>query len=63
MNLSLIKLTYDSKGHRWVLWSLGGYMYEIENRSTGRKHKIDMYYAMDSLAEATETFDLMVGAQ
>lgn len=56
MAISLIELEHDTNNHRWVLWSKGNYIYEIENRKTGLKIHLDLINSDDSLAEAQQKF-------
>jgi hypothetical protein len=60
MAISLIELEHDTNKHRWVLWSKGNYIYEIENRKTGLQFLLNLPHSNDSLAEAREEFNQCV---
>ena len=60
MSITVIETAYDDNMDHWVLWHMGNYHYEVENRNTGYKVPLYLYHAEDSLALAKETFYLQV---
>ena len=53
---TLIEARYDVVGHRQVLWSLGNYFYEIEDRTADRKFKFE-----GDIEDARKIFDEICG--
>ena len=53
---TFIEARYDVVGHRQVLWSLGNYFYEIEDRTADRKFKFE-----GDLDDARKIFDEICG--